>query len=79
MTTMVKPSIKDLVFVNRSSAINKVDSSISKVGGAKSKNIVISDSLAKSKLLVKPSFGYDVLTSKARLAFTKLKQAFIET
>ena len=77
--TTVKPSIKDPIFDNEGNAINEVGSSISKVGKAKSKNITISNFLAKFKLLIESSFGSGFLTSKARLTFAKLKQTFIKT
>lgn len=72
-TTMVKRSIKNLVFVNKGNIVDKIDNSTSKIGKAKFKNIIMHNFLAKSKSLVKPSSGLDFLTSKIRLALAKLK------
>lgn len=52
-------------------------SSNSKIGKAKVKNMIIFDLLTKSKLLIKLSSGMSFLTFEARLAFTKLKETFI--
>lgn len=71
-------STKDLISVGEDNIVNEVVGSINKVGGAKSKNLVMPNFLAKSKLFVKPSFKLGFLTSRARLTFTKLRQAFIK-
>lgn len=69
---------KDLAFVNKSSIINRINSDISKVGRTKSKNTIMPDFLAKSKLFIKLSFGLSFLAFKTRLAFAKLKKVFIK-
>ena len=55
---------KDMVSINENNTIDEVSSSINKVGRVKFKNIVMSDFLAKSKLLVDISSGLGLLTSK---------------
>lgn len=52
----MKLFIKHLIFVDNNNTVDRVSSSVSKVGGAKSKNTVIPDFLTKSKLLVKLNF-----------------------
>lgn len=69
---------KNFVIVNKDNTIDKVDGDINNVNKTKSKNKVISNFLAKSKLLVKISSGSDFLTFKTRLVFVKLKQTFIK-
>lgn len=76
--TIVKLLIKDFIFGGEGNIINRVGSDISNISNAKSKNTVILDLLAKSILLIKPSSVLCFLTFKARLAFNKLKQAFIK-
>lgn len=76
-TTSVEPSVKNLVLVGKS-IINKVDGSASKISKTKSKNTVILNFLAKSKLLVELSSGSGFLIFGARLAFAKSRQVFIE-
>ena len=70
---------KYFVFVDKDNIINGVGDDINKVNKTKSKNKVMPDFLAKSKLLVEISFGLHFLTFRARLVFAKLKQTFIET
>lgn len=67
----------ELKSVDKANTINRVGGN-SEVGRVKSKNMIIPESLAKSKSLVKPSFRMGFLTSRARLAFIKLKQVFIK-
>lgn len=54
---MIELWAKDLVFIDKSSTIDRVDDSFGKVDRAKLKNTIILDFLVKCKLLVKPSFG----------------------
>lgn len=74
---MVELSTGDPVFLGKGSGIDEVGSD-SKIGRAKTKNMIISNLLAKSILLVEPSSEAGFLISEARLAFTKLKQVFID-
>ena len=76
---VVKILAKKLVSVCDNSIIDEIGNGVSKIGRAKFKNMVMPDFLAKSKLLVEPSFRLDFLISKARLIFAMLKQVFIET
>lgn len=75
---MVKLSIKNPISFNKNSIINEVSGGISKVSGAKFKIIIMLGFLAKFKLLVELSPQSGFLTLKARLAFAKLRQAFIK-
>lgn len=74
----MKYLIKDLIFVNESSTIDGIDDSVNKIGGAKSKNMIILNFLAKFKLLIESSFRLSFLIPKGRLAFIKLSQTFIK-
>lgn len=69
----MKLLIKDLVFASKSSTNDKIGGNISKISGAKSKNMIISNFLAKSKLLIKSSFRLGFSTSGTRLVFAKLR------
>ena len=75
----IKLLAKNLIFVSKGNTINKVDCSDSKVSRAKSKNMVMPNILAKSKLFVKPMFGLGFFIFGARLVLVKLRQAFIES
>lgn len=77
-TTLVKLLVKDSVSISEGNIIDRVDSNVNKLGKAKSKNMVICDFLAKSKSFIKLSSRSSFLTLKARLAFIKLRQAFIK-
>lgn len=74
----VKSLARDLISVGKGNTFNKVGDGDSKVDQAKSKNMIISEYLTKSKLLVKANLKAGFLTSRARLVFIKLKQVFIE-
>lgn len=86
-TIKVEPVIKNPGLDNKNSTVNRIGSD-SKVGGAKlqvksqtklskSKNGVRS-SLGKSQLLIEANSKPHFLTPKARLAFARLRQAFIK-
>ncbi len=70
-------TIREPVLVYETSIVDRV-SDDSEVSRAKFKNMVISKSLAKFKLLVESSFknGFSNLRN---LTFTKLRQTFIKT
>lgn len=69
--------IGDPIFVNKGNTIDGV-SGDSEIGKTISNNVIIPKSLVKSKLLVEPRFKLGFLISRTRLAFIKLRQAFIE-
>lgn len=77
-TTLIKFLTKNLISIDEGNTIDKVGSGVNKIGGAKSKNIIMPNFLVKFKSLVKSSFVLSFLTFGARLAFSKLRQAFIE-
>lgn len=70
---IIELSAKNFVFVDKGNIINKVGGNINKINTTKSKNKVMPDFLAKSKLLVKISSGLDFLTFRTRLVFANLK------
>lgn len=72
-TSIVKPSTQELISINKSRTIDRINGIVNKVYKAKSKNIVIPDFLAKSKSLVESSSKSDFLTLETILAFAKLK------
>lgn len=74
----LKLSSKDLIFVSKNNTIDRVDGGVSKIDRAKSQNMVISNFLAKFKLLVKSNSQSGFLTPQTSLAFVILKQALIE-
>lgn len=65
-TIGVKLLARDLVAIDEGNTIDEV-------GEAKPKNMIIPNSLAKSKLLIEPSSSPGFLTLGARLIFIKLK------
>lgn len=77
-TILIEFLAKNLIFIGKSSIVNGMSGSASKIDGVKFKNIVMNKFLAKSKLLVKPNSRLDFQTFKNKLILDKLKQAFIE-
>lgn len=77
-TTLIEFSAKDLIFVDKNSIVDKIDDAASKIGGAKSKIMIMPKFLFQSKLLIESNFGLGFPTFEAKLAFAILKQAFIE-
>lgn len=77
-TIKVELLVKDLVSVDKNNTVDKVGSN-SKISGVKSmaKKDLKSAKL-KNLIVMEPNFGVGFLTPKARLAFTKLRQIFIE-
>lgn len=69
----IKLLVTNLIFVNKSNIINKINGNNNNINVTKSKNMVILNFLAKFKWLIEPSSKMSFLTFKARLAFTKLK------
>lgn len=66
------------IFVGKSNIVDEV-SGDNEIGQTKSKNVVMPNSLAKSKSLVELSSEASFLTFRARLVFIKLRQTFIKT
>lgn len=76
-TTGIKPSIRDPISVSENNTVDKIGRGDSKVRAKfmARKNLFKSKNLVKS---TKPSSGSGFLNFGARLAFTKLKQAFMK-
>lgn len=75
--TRVKPLAGNKLSVSKGNIVDGINGN-SKVSGTKSKNMIIPDSLAKSKSLIEPSSKAGFLIFRAKLAFIKLRQIFIE-
>lgn len=69
----VESLARNQVSLGKDCFVDEIGDNNSEVGGAKSKNMRMLNSLAKFKLFVEPSFKAGFLTPGAWLVFTKLR------